>query len=667
MSKFIQELKRRNVIKASITYVVVSWAILQVAAIVFPIIEFGPEAMRVLLVTLIIGFPLWVVFAYFFELTPDGFKKTSATTTNQSVHRSTSKRLNGIIIGGLSLAVILLIGDRIINLGNSEKIDQLDKSIAVLPFINLSNDPSQEYFSEGLTNDILTQLAKIDDFKVISRTSVMQYKDDRPSIKSIGEQLNVGLVLEGSVQRSGDQLRINSQLINASTEEHIWAESYDRPVDELFAIQMEVATAIAQVLRTQLSPEETERLLNTPTDNIEAYQLYQRGLYFLSRPHFEYDQWLEAIGYFEDAVAEDSTFAEAYGQMARAHARIYYLRRDHTLERLESATKSVEKALSLASGNPEVQLSAGYYQLWARRDKAAALSYFEQASEGLPNSTEILEARARIYEGQGRFDDLINAYKLAVELSPLDGSYWSALAIGHEFTYQFDLGLEAITRATALEPDANWNHLCKAFIYFSSTGAGDESRAALKHVDSDHSWKLWSSFHQEMFEGKFEDALLLIDQYPDGVDNKMTRIPQSMLKAYMLDYLNKNEEASIEYSRAIDTLTVELENDQNDDRLHSAIGIAYAALGYNEEAIEHGKRAMELIPLAEEALYGQPAVLDMALIYTITGEFDLAFDHLEIILSKPSYWSTTWLEGDVRYAPLKQHSRFADLVAKYKK
>ena len=665
MSKLFQELQRRNVIKSSISYVALSWVLLEAADIIFPIIGVAQDYIKYVLIILIVGFPLWVVFAYIFEWTPSGFRKTDEVVPEKSMAKTTSRRLNSYIIIGLSMAVTLLLADRIFNITGKSLAGEIEKSIAVLPFTNMSNDPDQEYFSDGLTDDILTQLAKIDEFRVISRTSVMQYKDNPPPIPEIGRKLNVGLILEGSVQKSGDQVRITAQLINAKTDEHIWAESYDRPISDLFKIQREVALAIADITKAKLSTVDKEKINAVPTDNIEAYQLFQRGKYYLDQPHFSKEEWEKAIGYFEESVQLDPKFAEAYGQLAKCNARLYYLISDRTEERKNLAKEAAENALSLDANNPNIQLSVGYYYLWAQEDKITALTYFEFAANQLDNNVEVLIAKASLYEAKGEWDKYISSYEKGVEISPLDLSCITSLAFGYFFTQQFDKALEYNIKATNIAPEGAWNHLTRAFITFSETGPNDESRKALKKIDKDHDWYLWASYFQELYEGNNEAVLRLIEQHPKGIENKATRAPKELLAAHIYVLLNMKDQAKDEFGKALGLLDEAIKTHPDDHRYQSALGLAHAGLGHRKKAIEAGERAIEILPLSKDAFYGVPPHLEMALIYDMLGESDLAIDHLEQVLSIPNYFTVEWLKRDLRYKNIRTNPRFEELISTY--
>ncbi len=665
MSKLLQELQRRNVIKSAISYVALSWVFLEGADIIFPVFGVAQEFIKYVLIILIVGFPLWVVFAYIFEWTPSGFRKTNDVKPEKSIAQTTSRRLNSYIIIGLSLAVTLLLADRIFNITGGSDAGNIEKSIAVLPFTNMSNDPDQEYFSDGLTDDILTQLAKIDEFRVISRTSVMQYKDNPATITEIGRKLNVGLILEGSVQKSGDQVRITAQLINAKTDEHIWAESYDRPISDLFKIQREVALAIADVTKSKLSPSDEENISAIPTENIEAYQLYQRGKYYLDQPHFSKQEWEKAIGYFDEAVQLDPNFAEAFGQLAKCHARLYNLKSDRTEARKNMAKDAAEKAISLDANNPNIQLAIGYYYLWAQEDKINALSYFEFAAEKLDNNVEVLIAKASLYEAKGEWGKYIASYEKGVAISPLDLGCIVNLAFGYFYTQQFEKALKYNTIATNIAPEGAWNHLTRAFISFSEKGATDESRNALGKIDKDHSWYLWAFYFQEIFEGNYETALGLVEQYPKGIDHKATRAPKELLAAQLYGILNMGNQARDEYGKALEILVESIKSHPDDHRYQSALGLAHAGLGHRKEAIEAGKRAIEILPLSKNAFYGGSPHLEIALIYDMLGESDLAIDHLETVLSIPNYFTVEWLKRDVRYKNIRTNPRYENLISTY--
>jgi TolB-like protein len=270
LKKLLAELKRRNVIQAAISYAVFSWVLIQVASILYPSFGWGQDAISKTLIVLIIGFPVWIVFAYVFEWTPSGFKKTENVAQATSISRSTSKKMTGVIIAGMALAIMLLVADRLFNFTETTESTSIDKSIAVLAFADMSPEKDQEYFSDGISEEILNLLAKIPGLKVISRTSSFSYKGKEQNIKKIGEELQVSHVLEGSIRKSGNTFRITTQLINVADGTPSWSETYDRNMEDIFKTQDEISLKVAQQLRVAILGD----LAVTKGTNIEAYNLY---------------------------------------------------------------------------------------------------------------------------------------------------------------------------------------------------------------------------------------------------------------------------------------------------------------------------------------------------------------------------------------------------------
>lgn len=662
MNKFFQNLQRRNVPKAAISYVVISWAIIQVAAIMFPTFSIGEGAMRILMVVLAIGFPIWVMFAYIFEWTPTGFRKTAEVIPEASEYKKTSRRLNHYIIAGMAVAIALLVADRLFNITGQPTYGDIEKSIAVLPFTNMSNDPDQDYFSIGLTDDILTQLAKIDEFRVISRTSTMQYAKDPPSIPVIGKALNVGLILEGSVQKAGNKLRITAQLINAQTDEHLWADSYDRPIDDLFSIQRELAISIAQITEATLSPEEQQGLNEKPTENMAAYEAYQKALYFIDKPHYEQEDWFLAIDYLDQAVTLDPDFAEAYSQLTICHSRVFFLKSDASESRKELAKLNMGKAVELDRPNRMVKMAQGYYNLWVKNDKIMALSYFEDVEGSAANEVELLTAMSRLYEANGDWQKYIDVCERAVIISPLDVGALADLGFGYLYIREWEAAYKINRRATSLAPEVPWLHLTKFFLLVSDVGVGEGSAKALGDVDRTHSFYLAAAYYQNLYEGKYETFLETLDRYPKGINNKSMYYPSELLRGTVYSIQGKDLEAKTSFEQAVDILNERIKEDVADERPYSAIGLAYAGLNTSDDAIAAAARAMEILPRSKNAFYGIQAVVDLAIIHTMLGRIDEAVMILEDVLSKPGHYHPKWLEQDPRFAPLKNHPKYQELI-----
>src|SRR5213595_1743043 len=316
---FFAELKRRNVYKVAIAYAIVAWLLMQVASQIFPFFEIPNWAVHLVVLLLILGFPIALVLAWAFELTPEGLKREKAAD-RESAKPSRNKAWR-----------------------QTESVKVAAKSIAVMPFENLSEDKANAYFAEGIQEEILTRLVKIADLKVISRTSTQRYQSKPGNLSEIGKQLGVASILEGSVQKAGDQVRVNVQLVNAQTDSHLWAETYDRKLTDIFGVESEIAKGIAESLKAKLTGHEEQALAVKPTNNPEAYDAYLRGLAFEARYYSSYspDLMRKATAFYERAVQLDPNFALAWARVSRANGRIYYTCDDTTcIARREAAKRA---------------------------------------------------------------------------------------------------------------------------------------------------------------------------------------------------------------------------------------------------------------------------------------------------------------------------------------
>jgi len=321
LSDFYHELQRRNIIKAAISYAVASWVILQVGELIFPLMNIPESALQAVLIGLIILFPAWLVFAWVYEYTPKGFQKTEEVQEAESQTRATGKKLNAIIVGGMALAIMLLVADRFFHFSEGMLDNTEELSIAVLPFENKGSD-EDAYFADGISEDILTQLGKIGALKVLSRFTLKDYDTEGKTPGQIGEELKVSYLLSGSVRRAGDALRIACQLISTKEETEAWSENYDRVLEDVFQIQSEVAQNIAGKLKAELSPEETERIEKAPTDNLIAYNLYLKGREAYNQ--YTAEGMEQAIELFKQAIAEDESFALAWAGLADGYSQAVY-------------------------------------------------------------------------------------------------------------------------------------------------------------------------------------------------------------------------------------------------------------------------------------------------------------------------------------------------------
>ncbi len=677
ISQFWQELKRRKVIRVIIVYAASAFAILEATDIIFPRLGLPDWSVDLVLYILGLGFIITAILSWVYDITSEGL------TITESIEIERQKQKNGKSVQSQEtkiwkvttyisvLLIVVLIILNVVRSNNQHRdIEKLEKSIAVLPFENLG-PPEHAYFTDGMTEEITCLLASIKTLGVISRKSAIHYAKTDKTIKQIGKELDVNYILEGTVRWATmpdgiDRVRITPQLIRVSDDTHIWADNYDREINDIFRIQSEIAKKVVEQLGITLLEGEQSVIEIQPTENLEAYQAYLRGRYYVGQPHFSLDGWNQAIEDFQQAVEIDTSFALAYAELARTHARFYNLRYDLSESRLKKSDQAAVKALELGPNLPEVHLALGYYYLWAYRDHKQALKHLEIAEKDLPNNVEIMLAKAAIFEPQGQWEEYICYLEKAIKLSPLDAAIHTDLAFGLWLTRRYSDAIDACNQAITLAPDWNWPYLYKTHTYWSWKGADKLSRDALISVSADHEFYIWAWYWQEVGEGNFQAALqLLSDTTSNWVSHKMWARPKPMLSAFIYDYLNKHELAIKGYKAALKPLEKKVFEHPADPRYHSSLGVAYAGIGQKEEAIKEGKKAVELLPVSEDAFYGMPYVQDLAVIYTMVGEFNLAMDQLDYLLSVPSWVSPAWLEMDIRFASLKTHPGYEALLTKY--
>jgi len=429
-------------------YAAAAWLLVQVATQVFPFFGIPDETVRIVVIAVLIGFPFAMLFSWFYEWTPQGIKLESEIDRSQSVTRQTGKRLDRGIIAVLALAVVLLLTDRLLT--PSRTAATADKSIAVLPFENLSADADNAYFATGIQDEILTRLAKVGALRVTSRTSTAEYGGHPGNLKDIAAKLGVAHILEGSVQKVGNKVRINVQLIRAADDSHLWGEIYDRSTDDILGVQGEVATAIARTLDTRLSGEEQQQLARKPTLNPAAYDAYLRGLEG-HKAAFSPVLLRAASKNFAEAVRLDPGFAQAWAYKSIVDGLLYFQALDRAAERLEAARSGADKAMQLAPDAAESWLAKGYF-LYRTLDFDGARAALAEASRRLPNSAETLSARALVERRAGNYQQAIELTQQAIVLDPGNISYLSMLAetlstIGRTVAAQ-----RWLDRGLALEP-----------------------------------------------------------------------------------------------------------------------------------------------------------------------------------------------------------------------
>src|SRR5438552_1726719 len=481
---FFAELKRRNVYKVAIAYAIVAWLLMQIASQIFPFFEIPNWAVRLVVLLLVIGFPVAMILAWAFELTPEGIKRAEDVDVSKSLTRKPGRKLDFFIIAVLLLVIGILVFQRLHPNVSPAVSSSLEKSIAVLPFDNLSRDPDNAYFSDGIQDEILTKLAGIGDLKVISRKSTAKYKSTPEDLKTVARELGVATVLEGSVQKAADKVRVNVQLLDARIDTHLWAKSYDRDLKDIFAVESEVAQEIADTLRAKLSPSQSKALAAAPTRDTEAYDLFLKGEYQERQAESAENRELfdRAEIFYQQAVARDPSFALAYARLAYSRLNRHYFINRLTSAQLEEVKSNIERALAIAPESPEAHLALGVFHYWGRRDYDSALRELDRAIELQPSNSDSRTYRGAIYRRRGEWRRSLVEFERVFELNPRDSLSLTELGNTYLWLRRWSEAEHALTRGLALDPH-NINaayHL--AVTYISSTGDIRRARRAWEGV-----------------------------------------------------------------------------------------------------------------------------------------------------------------------------------------
>jgi adenylate cyclase len=451
---FFSELKRRNVYKVAIAYAVVGWLIAQIATQIFPFLEIPNWIVRLVIVLIAIGFPIALVIAWAFEATPEGIKRTEVADAMPaaSVDRKRYAWVYIVVIGAVISVALFFLGRY--TAGNKAAVtvpnDVPEKSIAVLPFVNMSADKGDEYLSDGVSEELITALSKITGLQVKARTSSFAFKGKNEDIQKIGELLHVNHLLEDSVARAGNKLRITAQLIQASDGNHLWSDTYDRQMQDIFAVRSEVAQQVTQTLKIRLLGEDKKRLDKKPTENIEAYNLYRQGRYYADK--MSQDGFKKALGFYHQAIEKDPRFALAYAGMADTYVAVadFFI---PPREAFSKATEAALKAIELDDNLAEAHASLGFVHFHYDWDWAAAEKEFKSALALNPQSAQAHLLYTEYLGGMGRFNEAYDQGRQALEIDPV--SILANGVLGSAFLYagRIDDAIQQFSKAVELDPN----------------------------------------------------------------------------------------------------------------------------------------------------------------------------------------------------------------------
>lgn len=511
MKWFIQELQRRNVIKSALAYLVVAWLLTQVMAILIPTFELPTAYLKNLILIMVVCFPLWVVFSWTYEITPDGLKKTRSVHPEESISGKTSNKLNYVIIAGLVIAIGFLVRNSIYSTANAEIKEEIvetatDKSIAVLAFADMSQEKDQEYFSDGISEEILNLLVKIPELKVISRTSSFSYKGKNVNIKQIGKELNVSHILEGSIRKSGNTFRITAQLIDVNTEAHIWSETYDRKMEDIFKVQDEIATRVTQQLKISLSDT---ALTSTPADT-EAYNLYLQAHQedLLSTA----ENTTNAIQLIKESTAIDSSYAPAWAMLSYLYYAAGY---SFVIMPMETARKegmaAAKKSIAL---DPENVRGYTGLALWehASWNFKAANDLLDKASQIAPNNAALNGIKAKFALNNGKPELAIELTLKVVELDPLNKyEFYSYLGYYHWLFGDYEEAEDYLNKYISFFPNRTIAKIIMADIQMSM-GNYDVALALLNN-DAHPFWNLYGKCKAVYAQEDRKEADRLLNQF----------------------------------------------------------------------------------------------------------------------------------------------------------
>ncbi len=662
MAGFFEEVQRRKVYRVAAAYVIAAGGIIQLASAAFPAWDLPNWALRLVIVLLLLGFPIALILAWAYDVTPSGIQTTPPIPTSSLKGR----RRNLLFLVAMGIVVSLAAGFFILPRAIAHKVD---KSIAVLPFENFSDDKENAYFADGIQDDILTNLSKINDLKVISRTSVMGYRGKAQNVREIGETLGVSNILEGSVRRSANKVRVTVQLIDTTTDQHIWAEDYDGDLTDVFKIQSDLAMKIATALQAKLSPAEKEHMERKPTEIGEAYLAYERAHDLQSSSYEDLARLKEGEQAYEKAVQLDPNFALAlarYSQLESwiAHAFV-------TPERREKARALAIRAAQLQPDLPEAHLALGFVYYYVDKNFDAAAREFEIARQGLPNDSEVYLALGAIERRQGKWTESNASLEKAVALNPRDTWAMQNLAINYEMQRDFDGANRVLDRALAVTPAAFGLKELKAKVAVEERGdfsLAQELMASMERAQIGPEIRLQLAF--EHVQGflllrKFDDAVREAEKIPDDA---LTAFPGGLCGKYLNIGVarkwngdEKGAREALEKAKAL--AEEEIKQTPNDASAHARLAQTLAGLGQKDAAMGEISKAQELLPESKDAFDGPGITETAAEIHAIFGDAAGAVSILEGLLQRPSSVSVAVLKINPIWDKIRNDPGFQKLIS----
>jgi TolB-like protein/Tfp pilus assembly protein PilF len=685
---FMQELKHRNVLKVGVGYAVIAFLLLQISKAVSNWLDWSDWLPDLVLVILLAGFVPALILAWAFEITPRGIRLHPEVDPGElQAQKKRGRKLDYTLIILFGFAA----GYSIWESGYEQKTEEYretiaeaerakaeleprqprlspefmaveENSIAVLPFSNLSSDPADLYFTDGIHEDILIHLSRIDALSVISRSSVMEYRDTAKNIREIAAELSVANIIEGSVQRMGDRIRINVQLIDADTDAHLWAEIYDRELttSDLFSIQSEIARSIASALETTLTDSELAVVNEVPTNDVAAYDFYLKARQ--AAQHETRDSYQLAIDMYRQALTLDPEFKQAWIGLARAYMTNYWVHGGDTYN-VERAREAIESAREIDPEFPELHIAEGFYYYWADLDYDRALYSLSKAIEMMPGNDEAYMWRGWVSRRAGLWKQAVASMQRALKLNPRVHFNWHEYALTLLYLHRYDEARDAAMRARELAPESLWGKTTLAQIALQESGDTETALTLTRGGEDTNDYDFYNAFMRaNILAGQLETALEAARNFPDELETQRNRITlKESWTARVLWAMGQPEEARQSASAALFRLKTMRTQMGDDYRIDLAEAVARTLQGAEPAEIRQlVERSRASKP--EDDLEAFRFKTAYARMYAAAGMAEEAIELLDELLSPPSEMSVPILELDPAFDRIREHPGFVALL-----
>ena len=668
---FFGELKRRNVYKVAVAYIVAGWALAQGLAQVLPVFNVPNWVVQLIVLLIILGLPVALALAWAFELTPQGLKRTEDVDDVAAAAHKKRAWIYVVAVGAFFSIGLFFLGRYSAAPTQNAAVDTSTKSIAVLPFENLSDDKQNTYFADGVQDQILTNLAKASDLRVISHTTVRQYKSGVPrNLREIGKQLGVTHILEGSVQRAGDRLRIAAQLIDARTDSQIWAETYDRTAADLFAIQSELAESIVAQLQAKLSPQQKAEIEQRPTQDMVAFELYIQAKAVIDSYVNATDvraALLGALKSLDEAIKRDPNFVSAYCLSARGNSLLFFFDLDPTPNRISLAEAAVKASQRLRPDSSEAHFARGDFLFRCRRDYDRALEELAIARTGLPNSTPFFILSGYINRRRNHFPEAERDFSTAFALDPRNPNAYNLLADTYVLERRFREAVHVYDNVLAAGENVPIVYYRRAINIQSWTSDIGPLRDVLaKFPDMEFAGgqtpnRVWIA----MLEHDYSRAerFLADSRREDFQDIDFSfYFPKSWYEAMIAREKGDAGKTTAAFQRCREILAQRLIVKPEHARTMAVLAQVDANLGQKDLAISEAQRAVELMPISKDIYDGALVLEGLAQVYAWTGESDRAIEIVQKLVSMPGYVNYGRLKLHPLWAPLRGDPRFQKIV-----